>query len=76
MLKTRAEESLHAEDAAQQQLGTQLQILLEEKMKLQRENQRLLTENSGLQELLSYAIPGDGDEVQEACEGSYPQGEW
>lgn len=76
VLKTRAEESLHAEDAAQQQLGTQLQILLEEKMKLQRENQRLLTENSGLQELLSYAIPGDGDEVQEACEGSYPQGEW
>ena len=45
-------------------------------MKLQRENQRLLTENSGLQELLSYAIPGDGDEVQEACEGSYPEGEW
>ena len=43
------------------QLGKQLQILLQEKAKLQRENHRLVSENNGLQELLSYAMPPGGD---------------
>ena len=62
------------EDAAAMQLGKQLQILLEEKSKLQRENQRLQSENNGLQELLSYAIPSqlqEGEEGMDAVAGHH-----
>ncbi|QDZ24277.1 hypothetical protein HOP50_13g68130 [Chloropicon primus] len=70
VLKSRVDDVTSQEDAAALQLGKQLQILLEEKAKLQRENQRLLSENNGLQELLSYAIPSGDPEGGEQDEGA------
>jgi hypothetical protein len=57
-LKEQVDTVQTSQDMASLQLSKQLQILLAEKAKLQSENQRLLSENDGLQELLSYAAAG------------------